>query len=234
MNLDLTKGEEPFKCQSCGEERAASKRRHGDVVPVPVARAIQHSHPQWSADMDICLNCINEGKADYMADMMEAEMGQLSDMDQEVLDSIRRDSLLALEMEEEAEQLPSSGKRRAAGITAAIASWGFLLAILALLLAWILVNVLFRPFEPYPVVVLAVISAVLATLAALEAPIIMMSQRTQQERDRERARNEYKVNLKAELEIRILDEKTDMVLMRQRELMARLNADRGRPISDDS
>jgi uncharacterized membrane protein len=233
MSINQMTSNDTFTCPSCGEKRVASKRRHGEIVPVPVAKAIQHSHPGWLAGMDICLNCINEGKADYMADMMEAEMGELSEMDQEVLDSIRRDSLLALEMEEEAEQDPDLGKRRAAGITAAIASWGFLLVILALLLVWIMVNVLFRPFEPYPVVIFAVISAVLATLAALEAPIIMMSQRTQQERDRERARNEYKVNLKAELEIRILDEKTDMMLMRQRELMARLVAYQERPINDD-
>ncbi|MGH2592139.1 MAG: DUF1003 domain-containing protein [Anaerolineae bacterium] len=87
------------------------------------------------------------------------------------------------------------------------------------LAAWVGVNVLFRPFEPYPIIILAMISAALASLAALEGPIIMMSQRRQIKQDRLRVDSDYRVNLKAELEVRYLDEKLDRLFAQQRQLM---------------
>ncbi|MDX1414988.1 MAG: DUF1003 domain-containing protein [Candidatus Promineifilaceae bacterium] len=210
-------GEEPFNCPSCGEERDSDQLWHGFLVPETITDAIHAQHPNWRPELPVCLTCVHKGKAAYMRDMLEEEMGSLTDMDLEVLDSISHDSLITplsegMDVQEESLRLPGR-------ITKAIASWYFLLIVLLLLLLWVSVNVLLRPLEPFPVVMLAVISAVLATLAALEAPIIMMSQRRQNQMDRRRARNQYQVNLKAELEIRILDQKTDLMLLRQKELL---------------
>ena len=76
-----------------------------------------------------------------------------------------------------------------------------------------------RPFDPYPFILL---NLVLSSLAALQAPIIMMSQRRQDTKDRIRAENDYRVNLKAELEIRQLHEKMDYQLAQQWDKLAEL------------
>ena len=80
-------------------------------------------------------------------------------------------------------------------------------------------GVLARPFDPYPFILL---NLVLSTIAALQAPVIMMSQRRVEAKDRLRAENDYKVNLKAELEIRHLHEKIDQQLSHHRERLAEI------------
>lgn len=84
-----------------------------------------------------------------------------------------------------------------------------------MLIAWIVLNaalLLNRGFDPYPFILL---NLILSCLAAIQAPIIMMSQNRAEARDRLRAENDYKVNLKAELEIRHLHEKIDHLLRKQ-------------------
>ena len=101
-------------------------------------------------------------------------------------------------------------------------SWTFILAFCAILLMWMAVNLgiwLSKPFDPYPFILL---NLVLSSMAALQAPIIMMSQRRQGEKDRETAMEDYKTNLKAELEIRQLHEKLDHQLVRQWEKLVEM------------
>jgi uncharacterized membrane protein len=78
-----------------------------------------------------------------------------------------------------------------------------------------------RPFDPYPYILL---NLVLSGLAALQAPVIMMSQNRQESRDRQRALNDYQVNLKAELEIRQLNQKMDHLLTRQWERLMEIQS----------
>ena len=85
------------------------------------------------------------------------------------------------------------------------------------LVLWILVNVFVlvaKPFDPFPFILL---NLILSCIAAMQAPIIMMSQNRQEEKDRERAKRDYKVNLKSELEIRMLHEKVDHLIMHQQQ-----------------
>lgn len=91
-------------------------------------------------------------------------------------------------------------------------SWSFILIFTGILMVWILYNTLMLKqdrFDPYPFILM---NLVLSCLAALQAPIIMMSQNRQEEKDRKRAENDYLVNLKAELEIRSLHKKIDVLL----------------------
>src|SRR5690606_1596748 len=99
--------------------------------------------------------------------------------------------------------------------TCALPIWKFIITFGAILSSWIALNIvglLARPFDPYPFILL---NLVLSCLAALQAPVIMMSQNRQEARDRIRSKNDYKVNLKAELEIRHLHEKLDHLLIHQ-------------------
>lgn len=142
--------------------------------------------------------------------MLEAD-GQLTDDESDVLESIRTESILTTdgELDFDAEDQAGTLIFR---LAAMFGSWAFFGAIFGFLAIWIGLNLIWKPFEPYPVIVFAVTSAVLASMAALQGPIIIMSQRRQRERDRHRARADYRINLKAELEIQYLDEKVDTLL----------------------
>ena len=91
-------------------------------------------------------------------------------------------------------------------------SWMFIITFFVILVVWIAFNSILPSsdvFDPYPFILM---NLVLSCLAALQAPVIMMSQNRQEEKDRQRAQNDYLINLKAELEIRSLHQKMDMVI----------------------
>jgi uncharacterized membrane protein len=99
-------------------------------------------------------------------------------------------------------------------------SWTFLLVFAGCMGLWILLNRDAQSaFDPFPFILL---NLVLSCLAAIQAPIIMMSQHRQEARDRERASNDYRINLKAELEIRHLHDKIDHMLSKQWERLAEI------------
>ena len=97
-------------------------------------------------------------------------------------------------------------------------SWKFIISFLLMMLLWILSNVYFltKGFDPFPFILL---NLVLSCVAALQAPIIMMSQNRKEEKDRKRAENDYLVNLKAEIEIRNLHQKIDLLMMEQMKIL---------------
>lgn len=91
-------------------------------------------------------------------------------------------------------------------------SWAFILSFFAILFVWIMYNTIApqqKEFDPYPFILM---NLILSCIAALQAPIIMMSQNRQEEKDRQRSENDYLINLKAELEIRSLNQKIDLLL----------------------
>ncbi|MFY8171436.1 MAG: DUF1003 domain-containing protein [Sphingobacteriaceae bacterium] len=91
-------------------------------------------------------------------------------------------------------------------------SWSFIISFFIILISWIVYNSLSskaNTFDPYPFILM---NLILSCIAALQAPIIMMSQNRQEEKDRKRSENDYLINLKAELEIRSLNQKIDLLL----------------------
>ena len=104
------------------------------------------------------------------------------------------------------------GQKVADKVAAFGGSWTFIISFFAFILLWIGVNVYFltnKGFDPYPFILL---NLILSCLASLQAPIIMMSQNRQEEKDRERAKKDYEINLKAENEIQLLQEKLDKLI----------------------
>lgn len=96
-------------------------------------------------------------------------------------------------------------------------SWTFIISFFLFITIWIVSNVFFlnqKTFDPYPFILL---NLILSCIAAVQAPIIMMSQNRQEEKDRIRAKKDYKINLKAEMEIRKLNEKVDQLMIQQHE-----------------
>jgi uncharacterized membrane protein len=101
-------------------------------------------------------------------------------------------------------------------------SWIFIMSFFLVLLVWIAINLTLvteHPFDPYPFILL---NLVLSCLAAIQAPIIMMSQNRKEEKDRKRARNDYVINMKAEIEIRSLHNKIDLLLTEQMKSLFRM------------
>lgn len=143
----------------------------------------------------------------------------------EVLNDIRHDmtdeEVLNLLADSKVSVSPESGKdkytlgQKAADTIAKFAgSWAFIFSFTGILIVWMVVNVLLasKAFDPYPFILL---NLVLSCVAAIQAPLIMMSQNRQEEKDRRRAENDYKVNLKTEIMIEDLYDKINAVLTRQ-------------------
>ncbi len=143
----------------------------------------------------------------------------------EVLNDIRHDmtdeEVLNLLADSKVSVSPESGKdkytlgQRAADTIAKFAgSWAFIFSFTGILIVWMVVNALLasKAFDPYPFILL---NLVLSCVAAIQAPLIMMSQNRQEEKDRRRAENDYKVNLKTEIMIEDLYDKINAVLARQ-------------------
>ncbi len=208
-----------FLCPICHQRHPVDDLTYGEVIPGQVVRFIKQHHPRWSRQDVICNTCLNHAKMEHIQDVLKKERGSLSELDLEVLDSIGRQQLLSSNTNELYARSLSWGERFANCVTVTIGSWYFSILILLFLIVWIGVNLLFRPFDPYPVIILAMISAVLASLAAIQGPIILMSQRRQAKQDRLRAENDYRLNLKAELEIRYLNEKIDRMFAYQRQVL---------------
>ena len=107
---------------------------------------------------------------------------------------------------------PSRSEHYAMRIASVVASWSFAAAIVVLVVAWVLLNVIARPFTPYPTVMLAGVSATLATVAALQGPLILLSQRRAAERDRQRDEEALRVAVNAEGDLHRLEAKLDQAL----------------------
>lgn len=115
----------------------------------------------------------------------------------------------------------SFGQRASDAVAKFAGSWAFIFSFIAVMVVWMILNVLLKAkaFDAYPFILL---NLVLSCIAAVQAPLIMMSQNRQEAKDRERAENDYKVNLKSELIVDDLHKKLDQVLENQKHLMRRL------------
>ena len=141
--------------------------------------------------------------------------------DEEVL-ALLADSRVSVNPAEEKAKY-TLGQRAADAIAKFAGSWAFIFSFTGGLVLWMVVNTLLaaRAFDPYPFILL---NLVLSCIAAIQAPLIMMSQNRQEEKDRRRAENDYKVNLKTEIMIEDLYDKVNAILAKQSALEKRLNA----------
>ena len=139
--------------------------------------------------------------------------------DEEVL-NLLADSKISVSPESEKEKY-TLGQRAADVIAKFAGSWAFIFSFTGVLVLWMIVNTLLaaKAFDPYPFILL---NLVLSCVAAIQAPLIMMSQNRQEEKDRRRAENDYKVNLKTEIMIEDLYDKVNAILAKQSALEKKL------------
>ena len=139
--------------------------------------------------------------------------------DEEVLDLLA-DSKVSVQPESGKEKY-TLGQRAADSIAKFAGSWAFIFSFIAVMVIWMVVNIVLaaNAFDGYPFILL---NLVLSCIAAVQAPLIMMSQNRQEAKDRERAENDYRINLKNELIIDDLHKKLDLVLENQKKIMRKL------------
>jgi len=202
-------------CAVCGQAFSVRNLIPGSAVRDAVAKGILSEHPEWSSQSYICRTDLNRFRSLYVHSLLESERGELTSLEQEVVQSLRDHELLSKDVDAAVEEKWSLGDRLADRIATFGGSWTFLLCFAGFLALWITMNsvvLILRPPDPYPFILL---NLVLSCLAAVQAPIIMMSQNRQEAKDRVRAQHDYQINLKAELEIRHLHEKIDHLLSHQ-------------------
>jgi len=219
--MDKSSGKRTRVCQICGEERIA-QLRPAVIVRVAVAELIKHDLGNWLDDGWICIDDLQKYSHSYVKELLKTERGELTELDQEVIESLRKQEILAHNPEEEFRAELTLGQRLADHIADFGGSWTFISTFAVVIFIWLIINsalLIARPFDPYPYILL---NLVLSSVAALQAPVIMMSQNRQETRDRIRAARDYQVNLKAELEIRQLHQKIDHMLSRQWERLVEI------------
>jgi uncharacterized membrane protein len=185
------------------------------MVQDTISALIHRDHPEWSSDSFICRSDLARYRTEYVKSLLESERGEISSLETEVLESLRQHELLSMNVDVESEKVWTFGERLADKMADFAGSWTFLICFGLFMAGWIIMNSLvlyFRPVDPFPFILL---NLALSALAAVQAPIIMMSQNRQESRDRLRSQHDYQINLKAELEIRHLNEKLDHLLSHQ-------------------
>ena len=187
----------------------------GHFLKKEMRELIKKDYPDFNDDSYISIESLNEYRKKYMASLMKQENIELGEMEHQVLDSIAKNDLLSKNLEEEMDKGFTMGQRVADKIASFGGSWIFIGFFFLFLFLWMAVNIFIlfkKPFDPYPFILL---NLILSCLAAIQAPVIMMSQNRKEEKDRKRSENDYKVNLKAELEIKLLHEKIDHMIIHQ-------------------
>lgn len=203
-------------CAVCQRDRPLSICIDLDAVRPSLAEFIKGRHPACAEpDARICRTCLNAERGAHTLEELERDRGELSAIEEEVSRKAAEHIAIASHIDETLEQRLTLGQRVADRVAATGGSWTFLILFLATLGVWIAVNawVLGREaFDPYPYILL---NLLLSCLAAVQAPVIMMSQKRAATRDRLEADEDFKINLKAEIEIAALHEKLDHLLQVQ-------------------
>jgi len=204
-----------LNCQICGRAFMPQNGAIGDNVRPSLAEFIKSQRPNWDPQQFICFADLGIFRKDYVKRALEDEIGELTSLDQEVIESLQQHEVLTENIEKQFERKLTFGEHLSDKIAEFGGSWKFIITFGSVIVVWVVLNavlLLDRGFDPYPFILL---NLILSCLAALQAPVIMMSQNRAEARDRLRAENDYKVNLKAELEIRHLHEKIDHLLRKQ-------------------
>lgn len=208
-----------------------SQNNKEDNRPIPCSQLrpalfeyIKDERPDLKKSDSLSPTELNEYKLKYISKYLLRDIHQLSELEDTVISSMTNQTVISDLIDDENDNKGSFGQRLADRVSSFGGSWTFIISFIAFLLLWIACNMYWlhnKGFDPYPFILL---NLILSCLAALQAPIIMMSQNRQEEKDRERAKKDYMINLKSELEVRILHEKLDQLLSNQDEYMNHLMA----------
>ena len=186
------------------------------IRPTIMAKILEF-YPDFNESSHISLVELNEFRERYITDYLAQELKAITKLEHTVMEKFKNRTTITDKLTEDQGDAPTLGQRMADHVATFGGSWKFISYFGLFLVVWICINafVFFnKGFDPYPFILL---NLILSCLAALQAPVIMMSQNRQEEKDRERSKKDYMINLKAELEIKALHEKIDHLIIYQQE-----------------
>jgi uncharacterized membrane protein len=209
-------------CAVCGKPIHNGNGYPLAAIRPSVLALIEAEHPGVDHAGRICPEDLADFRERYIQNLLVSEKGEITGLEKAVIDSMKSHELMVTEIKPESDSGFTFGQRLADRIATFGGSWTFLIVFFSFLLIWMAINVIAlrgHPFDPYPFILL---NLLLSCIAAIQAPVIMMSQNRQEEKDRVRSEHDYQINLKAELEIRHLHEKMDHLLMQQWERLVEI------------
>jgi uncharacterized membrane protein len=189
----------------------------GASIRPAIFRKIKESFPDFNEASFIAFQELNEFREQYIADYLSQELKAITNLEHTVMEKFKKGTTISDKLEEDQTEVPTFGQRMADHVATFGGSWSFIGYFALFLVVWISINVFIfydKGFDPYPFILL---NLILSCIAAIQAPVIMMSQNRQEEKDRERSKKDYLINLKAELEIKALHEKIDHLIINQQE-----------------
>lgn len=202
------------QCSVCHKATSRGFLLPPELIRPQVVELIKKNQAEWKP-APVCLSCLTALRTKWVEGLLQEEKGNLDQLEKEVLKSFEDEASISENVNQEYEEQISFGERVSDQIASFGGSWVFIFSFLGILLIWIVFNIRVQGrerFDPYPFILL---NLVLSCIAALQAPVIMMSQNRQEQKDRLRNEHDYQVNLKAELEIRALHLKIDQLMTQQ-------------------
>jgi len=206
-----------FKSDLSKNEFPIEDKISGKSIRVSILELIQKENPQFTKDNFLAASELNTYREKYIENFLTKQIGTLSTLEKTVLNSLKDKSILTDKLDDEDTQDITFGQHIADKVADFGGSWTFIIAFGVFLVIWICLNIFWlanKGFDPYPFILL---NLILSSLAAIQAPVIMMSQNRQEDKDRERGKKDYMINLKSELEIRMLHEKIDHLIISQQQ-----------------
>ena len=201
-----------FRSDLSGKEFPENERVSAKNIRQSLLHFINKTHPNFSKSCFLSIEEMNDYREKYISEFLNKKLGNLTEVEKQVIQSVSKNTMISTEVEEDEQEI-TFGQKLADKVAEFGGSWGFIIFFMSFLVVWILLNVFWlshHGFDPYPFILL---NLILSCIAAIQAPVIMMSQNRQEEKDRERAKKDYKINLKSELEIRELHEKIDHLII---------------------
>lgn len=210
------------KCEICHKEFSSAKLFPIRLIRNSLFDAICNKDSTINRNGYICYPDLREIRSEHIERLLTADKGVISKLEKEVIASLKKQDILAENINKKFEKKLTFGEKMSDRVAKFGGSWKFILSFFVVMIAWMVFNGFYFyhvSFDPYPFILL---NLVLSCLAAIQAPIIMMSQNRQAEKDRLQANEDYCTNLKAELEIQQLHSKLDIFMKHQWESLIEL------------
>ena len=202
-------------CQFCGKTDDETALFPVELIRPQLLKFIQQAIPKIDLDGEVCLEELNKYRSSYLEHLMQTEIKEAKKLRKKFNRELSNFEVLSENTNDAFDEKLKFGDRLADKIASFGGSWKFIIIFSGILFVWIIINtivLLIKPFDPYPFILL---NLILSCLAAIQAPIIMMSQNRQEAKDRLKSDHDYKINMKAEFEIRHLNDKIDHLLIKQ-------------------
>jgi uncharacterized membrane protein len=201
------------------KEFPISEKIIGSTISLPIVAMIKQDHENFNDDSLLSITEYKHYKQKYLQNFLVKEISDITQLERDVIDSIDNKGILSDRDTIDDDKL-SFAQNLSDKVAKFGGSWKFIIIFLSFIMLWMIVNQVYlgkNAFDLYPFILL---NLVLSCIASLQAPVLMMSQNRLEEKDRQRAKQDYMINLKSELEIRLLHEKIDhLILDQQQELI---------------